>query len=392
MIIGYLKQGLFGGTDALIERFISWANDNGYYCIEYNNALNNNIKVDVLLMPTSSIKEYSLLRVRGKGAKRVIIWAMGHGAFRAAFFRSDHLIRHSKLLQPFIWFIDVFLSRLIDDRSLIFTDSVGLYSDLKNNHIEMLMSCSTETIFPIAIKKDPIVSVYSLYDGENPRLGWVGRVSEDFKLFPLVDLLKELNNLNFQNGFSFNKFYIVGTGDGMPFLQNFISSESFSFDIELISHIEPDLLRAFLKENVDLVFSMGTSSLDVAMSTIPSVIVKPYGSVDSKMIDHFDKYRYVFESVGYSLGEFNDIRNRVIQKNQNLGYILQQFIREGKKSLGYKSYEYAMNYDENIVFPALIERMGKVRKAQVSVFYYIGIAFFFCIKGAIKLFGRRCDS
>ena len=147
-----------------------------------------------------------------------------------------------------------------------------------------------------------------------------------------------------------------------------------------------------MKENVDLVFSMGTSSLDVAMSTIPSVIVKPYSSVDSEVIDHVDKYRYVFESVGYSLGEFDGIGNRVIQKNKNLDSIIQDFVSEGKNLLGYKSYKYAMIYDENIVFPALIERMGKVRKAQVSVFYYIGIAFFFCIKGAIKLFGRRYES
>lgn len=381
MKVLFLKQKLFGGTNVVLDRAIEFVKKSGVHVFEFeNNEVNLNIKYDVVIMPTSEIFCFLKLKMKGLANKKIIIWSMGHGAFNAGFFNKkateSHFFEILKILPK------KFLHKLVESKSIIFTDAIGLHEDLSLYGIN-LNNVFDDLIVPIPIKNKNTNNYNKLLkakkSSEPYNLLWLGRVSYDFKLKPLIDLIKELNAAD---GKIVNKFYVIGSGDGSEYFKRYIKSNNIYFDIEIINHIENSKLEEFIIEkNVDIGFCMGASSLDVANCNIPVVIVNPC-PFDSVNVDN--KYRFIYRSYGLSLGEFS---SKIIDANENnisMDEVLYYIRKDGLQLINEKTNNYLKEFSEEVVAKKIFDRMNASKEYKFELIDKFILIFFY-----LKFFTKR---
>lgn len=377
--VGYLKQNKFGGTDFVIDKAVFWLSNNGVECIELDSGNSYvAIEVDIVLLPTSEIYAYSKLRVKGFKCKRLLVWSMGYGALDGAFFNPHHSLKYSKLIYPIKSIIKKIKIELLESQSLVFTDTPGMYSDLDD--ISRNYGCK---VIPIPIQRFNSDIVKSI-DYKKLTCGWVGRVSNDFKVQPLIDLIRELN-FYFVGDVKLECFYIIGNGDGFDLLNQELDLIKPYFNIKYIEHIDLKKLPFFLNKKIDFLFAMGTSSLDGARASVPTVIVKPYSLKDKEggVVDS-NKYRFIYTSVGFSLGEFYSDNILVRQPDLKL-YDIERIIKYVEyDELVSKSKSYSDDFIDDVVFPKLHDSLKNVGDSSLSFFNCCLIVFFYKFKKMIK--------
>lgn len=78
------------------------------------------------------------------------------------------------------------LKCFIDENAIVFTDFVGLDCDAQ---IIGGYQKYTNLVIPIAISSPTITHQHKMYDLDLPRVGWLGRIDVDFKVWSLIKLL-----------------------------------------------------------------------------------------------------------------------------------------------------------------------------------------------------------
>ncbi len=124
-------------------------------------------------------------------------------------------------------------------------------------------------------------------------VGWVGRIA-DFKVYILNRVIEDLKNYSDEQKLKI-KFIIVGEGDRESSLLYYHTD---NFIIERIQHIEPSMLEEQLLK-FELYFAMGTSALDGARLGVPTVRL----DYSFNKINKDYRYKFLFDTLGYSLGE-----------------------------------------------------------------------------------------
>ncbi len=211
----------------------------------------------------------------------------------------DYILRDG-LVAKFIWhtvlrsefkkilkFID--LSQKKD--SIVFLDE-DIVCNIQNS---LNINISLPKILPMFSEQATENKYLNTKSGDTDELvaGWVGRIA-DFKVHILNKVIEDLKNYSDKNKLKI-KFIIIGTGDK----ENILScSNSDNFSIQRIDHIEPSKLQKQLLM-LDIYFAMGTSALDGAMHGVPTVRL----DYSFAKITQIYKYKFLFDTVGYSLGE-----------------------------------------------------------------------------------------
>lgn len=349
--VGIIYQSEFGGTNVLLGKLSHWMSCNNIDVIDIEEAKKNKILLDYIILPTSEISSIFPYLLQGLKFKDYIIWSMGHGAFRASFI-NERMIKKSKIIgvafRVIIFVVDLFLRKILETKRIIFTDYVGLSHDVGNiGSYEKYQGL----VFPIVVERSNLI-----HQKKMPlRFGWVGRIDNDFKVGPLISLLQDLNRLHREGVIYVNQFSIIGDGNAMELVKDEIKTLSFS--IELLGIIPNNKLSGEINNKIDVLFAMGTSVLEGAKITLPSIIVNPFSLGASEQ----SGYRWVYDSIGYSLGEFSLGDVYPIQRKAKLDIILNELVQFGYDYHSNKSHKYVESFYPETVFEALSQLINGKR-------------------------------
>ncbi|MBC3303293.1 hypothetical protein H0Z09_19380 [Pseudomonas sp. SWRI18] len=359
-----LTQGRFGGTDLLLARLNDWLILNGCEVEIAATYDEPRLKTyDVVFLPTSEVSRIWLFKARNIRFKHICVWCMGYAAFRGAYLSisdEEYSLRieskgtlKRKLIEILKGRAQGSLAAFLDSRSVIFTDEVGAHADIGNICFDGLVS---DLICPIVIDKQLATPFDYTAPSKILRLGWVGRIDMDFKFLALEQVILDVRSLRSGLLKRYEKivFHIVGEGDAMNALRELISSD-LDLEYALVPMIKKEDLSHFIRENIDLMFAMGTSSLDSAKNKVPTIVVPPKASRGESQVP---QYRWVSESLGYSLGELSYAGIKPPQKTSSMQTLVEHFL-ESASDISTRGYEYTKAFDANLVFTKLNSIAGK---------------------------------
>lgn len=184
--------------------------------------------------------------------------------------------------------------------------SVDNYNDFLpvpvKSYIEITRDCNPSDIFNIT---------------------YLGRGNEDWKIFPVIKILKDLNK------YSMNIKMTVITDTNSMFVEminHYIPNNRIN--VEYINNLYGSSLDDYLYHNSSLHISMGTSALEGAKLGIPTILID-YSK--EEFPDNY-LYRWLYESKDYSLA--GEIRDSVLP--YNYGNTLSEMIKSISDSQSYK--------------------------------------------------------
>lgn len=332
MKVVVFTQDIFGGTDRIFENFLSWSKGRSDVEVYVFRSDEDLLDVDLIILPTSEMQAVWKKRKLIPNDCRINVWAMGQDAIHSAFYNTKY-----RSLYNFM-FIGMFrLFRFFSRKKEIFsfTDEVAY-----NYFYGSKKVCNEKFIYPIPINGHLEGKVRN---NKSKRFYWLGRLDRDFKIWSLLELLQRLSFIDFD--FS---FHIIGDGDGKDLLNN-----SYNFDVIFHGSLPHSKMEEHLKENADLLFAMGTSGLEGAKLSIPTIIVSPLkeGQINST-------YRWIYQSKGLSMGEFNDINVKPRQISMNLHEAIRELVKDPER-VSKKSYHYSLRFNRDIVFSDLMRDANK---------------------------------
>jgi hypothetical protein len=164
--------------------------------------------------------------------------------------------------------------------------------------------------------------------------GWLGRLDSDkiFSLINVLDCLVEYEKTNVKIN-----FYVIGSGDSrhqinVPYYLR--ENINIIFKDTLINELKMN----FIRENIDIMFCMGLSSIETASLGLPTVIVP------LSLNKYFDKkcFQFLFDMEGYNIGYYlSNLPNNKPYKTFN--EIVNE-VKTNKLFLGKKCFEHIQKY------------------------------------------------
>lgn len=346
------RQGLFGGTDKLLDRLYDWLKAENYmvetYCSGKTERDRLRQSYELAVIPSSQLGDLYELSSSGIQIKRVLMWIMGMGAFSDSYYNYPATNFFDKTLQVlYKKEAEATLKWLLRKKAVVFTDSIGIYNTFKAFHLEY-SDTYQDSIVPIAVKV-PHNKTYPVRDVRKKpmRISWIGRVSADFKEIPVRHLLQDIDILT-QTQNAEVELTIVGDGDALGRIKK--EAEKVSYRVNFIENIPYEKLDEYILGNVDLLIAMGTSALDGAKIGCPVIIITPVRAADPERVH----YRWIYDSKGYSLGEYPDIDMETGQRRCEFHEIMKEFITQA--NISDRSFEYAGEFDQEKVFVKLMQR------------------------------------
>lgn len=188
-----------------------------------------------------------------------------------------------------------------------------------------------ETYVPISTnEKKNIKKTKKIIKKNEINIGWLGRLDSD-KICSLINLLDNFYNLKTKLK---KTIHIIGDGNS----KYLIDDKKYSKKINIIftSTLINEKLYRYLTNNVDVLFAMGTSTLEAASLKIPSVLT-------ISGIDFFksDIYIWLYNSKKFSLGFYNNQNIKGFIKTNSFNEIIKEtYYKNNKEKIGSKCYEY----------------------------------------------------
>lgn len=214
-------------------------------------------------------------------------------------------------------------------------DSDAVYfldNNTGNIHQNIFNFIPSENILPIAIPEQSDFAKNELISQNEINVCILGRLSAE-RIFPTQNILENLNKISTNKKI---KAHIIGKGDCEK--QLYPKEIYKNIEIIMVGTLTPDQLTNYLKKNIDILFSAGTSLLEGASLKIPSVII-PFSYTKFNT----DLFYYLFESSGFSIGESATQHRK--RATRSFGSIIQDiYIKKRKKEIGQKCYEYYLNH------------------------------------------------
>ena len=181
-------------------------------------------------------------------------------------------------------------------------------------------------------------------------LCWVGRLV-DFKYYILKKLILDLEKVSSSLIYDF-EITIIGDGPFKKTLKK-VSSKSKNISFKYINNMEEQELHSYLKENVDILFAMGTSALEGARLGIPTVLLDySYSEVDFQY-----KYKWLFERDGSTLGK-KAVKSVKVDTEPNFLIRIVNAYVNNRKNISAETYKYFQkNHDIDMITAKLLNIM-----------------------------------
>lgn len=254
-----------------------------------------------------------------------------------------------KLANSFSVFRRSKLRRFIHDLhqydSLCFMDSENISATSKSLHLK-----EDFRLLPILTDGAPFEK-NATKTSDHEGMLWLGRV-EEFKVEPLIYLLRELDRVSEKN----TVFRIIGEGRGLNVIKNDLVNGFINLKIVFLGELSGQTLVSEIKKST-LCFGMGTSALDMAKYYMPVVCMDySYDEIKCPVT-----YKFLYEVSGYSLG-----RELPVYKEgglSNIESILQDVVMS-RCDVATRCYDYwARNHSPDAVF----EIINAIKGARYTV-------------------------
>lgn len=240
-----------------------------------------------------------------------------------------------------------FLSLVHETNSVIFCDeSHRLGQNTKDIDFD-------KNIVPITLSRENIKAKEGLVNSEEINIAILGRLCQD-KIYSVINVLDNLQPLDFNR-----KKIVHIIGDGPD--RNLIDVDSYpSIDIKFVGTLVQQEMRKYLAVKCDCLFAMGTSVLEGAAISLPSIIIahnmKPMTS---------NSYVYIQDTPGYCLGWYDDQFDDLGLKPITMQNILEDLlICNSKSSLGELGFRY---FSENhTIENAVIKFKNAIRRNTLT--------------------------
>ena len=252
-----------------------------------------------------------------------------------------------------------YIQKLNEELSLIHIDlpcksSIEDFYDLKlnDNNIVPVPVPNLERMESDLIQSENVTSTNKdLSANKKISFGWIGRIS-DSKYQILLHAIRRVAEES--DSMSLNvDFHIIGDG---PLLEKLKREVNKVLNINIIFHGELNQkeITRILMNQIQLVFSMGTSALEAAAKKVPTVLLN--FTYDKTVVFH--KFDWLFNQKGFSVGK--KIENRPNSDSDNLNIILKDFL-ENELELGIKCLEYvSKNHSLDFVVHTLRNHIDQV--------------------------------
>ena len=165
-------------------------------------------------------------------------------------------------------------------------------------------------------------------------VAWLGRISKE-KIGSILTVLEDLSYISNEYPKKIH-FHVIGNGEAMPILKKACGNLTIGFTLHGI--LEGIHLFQLLCQKIDLMFAMGTSALEGASLSIPTVLLD--------LIPRRKKtpylYKWIFETENFTLGQNNQTHLNQYSIHQILSMIETQ---EKWEHIANLSFNYAKNHD-----------------------------------------------
>lgn len=365
----YLPSSVYGGTELLMLRLANYLADIKKYTITIYTAKGSFIERNNAYIKNNIIIKYDIERAN---EKKFIISSK-------YLLELSHLINRIEDVDFYIWqlqpielinqffplrkfdrnmfyynlIIDIFynkrkqlvknlLKKYNSNNQLYFMD-LDNYNETNNYlHLEL----ESPIYIPVAVPFNDITQ----RDHTPPDIITfcvISRLSYNFKYYPILHFLKSLEEYSKKKRMTI-KVKIIGDGEAFDELKRY--SESSSLIIELYGHMNIEAVYKEVFPSVNIYFGMGTSLIDSAKYSIPTIITNISNENTS---ENEIKYSLLYESIGYSLGSYEN------KGLHSLSDLLDLILLNPKKH-GDLCFNYAKeNHSANQVFEKLINNINK---------------------------------
>jgi len=318
----------------------------------------NNKKFDYIIISVIGINNIKLLGELKVESDKCIIWAFGESGFLENIFFGYGLryrfslntgIIYAKFYKVFFFnryrVALEFVEYLLKNKSLYFSQVDGITA-AKDSEDYYFKELDLIIPIPIPILDDSKKINKKVIENNTLTIGWLGRVTFDFKVYSLIKAIEDSIQYTLDNNIRL-VFIIIGDGDGLKYLIEYFKYRPVTLDVK--GFMPTDIALKYLYENAELMIGMGTAALDAASQRLPSIVINASKSLKAS---RSCAYRWLHESIGYSLGEFVGFRNSRIQKNNSLKYLINDYLINRDDILD-KTKNYLIHFSMPVVFNVL---------------------------------------
>ena len=239
-----------------------------------------------------------------------------------------------------------FLNLLLENQSVVFMDDVNIkntefFLDLKINKAEKL---------PIPVPINKKLKEINQKFQNNLNVSWLGRV-EDFKTKSLEKVISDLEDYRAANDLKII-LNIIGQGEDLEKIKS--HSRNSNLEFKFIDYLNTQDLHSFLSKKTDILFAMGTSSLEGGVCSIPTIIL----DICFKNLKSDYKYKWLFETKGFNLAELLH-HNHSGSGIHNIETVINETIAN-KKKIGDQCRDYVENnHNSDLIFSNLHSNINK---------------------------------
>ena len=235
--------------------------------------------------------------------------------------------------------------RLIRDNHAIF------YHDWSGK-MSMNMQCknvqfTNKDYIQVFLEPLPAIKNHKIVDANTINVGWLGRLGHD-KIYALFNAIKQFDDVQTDKK---KVFHIIGDGPNkntvVEFCKNYMERIQFVFT----GTIPHDNLPQYLQTNIDILFAVGTSTIEAARLKIPSVILM----VSPKEYDS-NNFIWLFDTKEYAVSILPEHKSFFDVSYVTMEEILSSiYVDNQKETLGEKCYEYYLSNHSD--YGSIIEKL-----------------------------------
>lgn len=251
---------------------------------------------------------------------------------------SEFVKRNFKLykliLKLFYWNtlkkIKNFVTEMNDCKALIFMDS----SNVERTNEILELKLKPEIFLPILCNSKISVNKKSVVNKKDLNISWVGRIC-DFKVYILKYTIEKIAEIAHKQKKNI-VFHVIGNGDKIQIIEDLLLNTKY-FSIKMVGVIPQNYLDQYLVDNIDINAAMGTSALESAKLSIPTIVL----DISHEEIKGDYIFRWLHDTTNFDVGH-NISKLDFENNNRSLEKMIKNFEQE-KKILRKKSFEYFKN-------------------------------------------------